>query len=82
MARRNLSPLFPIALSPAQLAQTLQIDPGVIYAAISAGELKVYQRGVARRVMVMDACLWIEKHWDIVTRTRRNKHTEENPHGR
>jgi len=81
MPRHSKHALFPIALSPAALAQSLGVAPSVVYEAVRKGELKIYQRGLARRVLVLDACLWVEKYWDDVTGKpkRKSQHTEECP---
>jgi hypothetical protein len=65
MPRANLSPLFPIALSPQRLAQALEINPRVVLAAIRANELPVHQLGTKRRVLVGDAVEWIREYWSV-----------------
>ena len=63
MPRQNKSPVYPIALSPARLAQALDLRADQLTAAINAGELTVYQIGVKRRVLVRDAVRWIRRTW-------------------
>jgi hypothetical protein len=56
--------LFPIALSPEALASALGMgDPRHVRNAIKTGELPVYERGKARRILVEDAVRWIKTYW-------------------
>jgi hypothetical protein len=63
MARKTKHPLVYLAVSPSMLATALSISPNVVAAAITAGELQVYTKGVARRILVCDAEQWIRKTW-------------------
>jgi hypothetical protein len=63
MPRQNKSPVYPVALSPARMAQALSIRADQITDAIRRGELPVYQLGVKRRVLVRDAARWIRRTW-------------------
>ena len=65
MPRANLSPLFPIALSPQRLAQALEVNPRVVMQAIKAKELPVYKLGLKRRVLIVDAVEWIREYWSV-----------------
>ncbi len=65
MARQSRTPLFPIALSPAMLAASVHISPDVVYRAIKNGELRVFRRGLARRILIMEAVFWIERYWKL-----------------
>lgn len=62
-AQTRLKRLFPIALSPAALADALQIDRRHIDHAIKYEGLPVYQRGNARRVLIKSAVEWVERCW-------------------
>jgi len=60
--RRNA--IFPIALSPAKLAECLGIRVDVIADAIKQDLLPVYRQGVKRRVLVTDAIEWVRNTWE------------------
>ncbi len=62
--RRNA--IFPIALSPAKLADCLGIRPDVIADAIKQDLLPVYRQGVKRRVLIADAVAWVRNTWERV----------------
>lgn len=66
MPRRRLSPLFPIAVSPAELADQLGVRLEVISAAIKNGSLECFKHGLARRVLVEDAVEFVRKNWERV----------------
>jgi hypothetical protein len=68
MPRKTKHPVVFIALSPAALATAIGVRPDVIYDAILRGELKVYQRGLARRVLVSECEEWIRNQWAQKTR--------------
>ncbi len=63
MPRQSRTPLMPWAVSPAQLATLLQISPARVYEAIRRGEMRVFERGLARRVTVWEAIYWLENYW-------------------
>jgi hypothetical protein len=65
MPRRRVTPLFPIAISPSRLADVLEVSRDVIGAAITAGHLRVYQHGLARRILIEDVVMWIKTTWTI-----------------
>ena len=62
--RRNA--IFPIALSPAKLAECLGVSPRVIADAIKNGELECWKKGTKRRVTVESAVAWIKQTWERV----------------
>ena len=62
--RRNA--IFPIALSPAKLAECLGIRAEVVADAIKNDLLPVYRQGVKRRVLVTDAIKWVRNTWERV----------------
>jgi hypothetical protein len=77
MPRKTKSPIVFLALSPSALATAIGVQPKVIHAAILRGELQVYQRGLARRVLVREAEDWIRNHWAQKTRKpRRAAHAD------
>jgi len=51
--------LYPIALSPAQASEALQIQPEEVTAAIKTGKLVAYPIGARRRVLVVDLVEWV-----------------------
>jgi hypothetical protein len=63
MPRKTKHPIVYLALSPAALATAVSVAPAVVHAAILAGELQVYTRGLARRILVSDAETWIRSQW-------------------
>jgi len=63
-SQSRLKRLFPVALSPAALADALQISRRKIDAAIRFEGLPVYRSGLARRVLIEDACDWIRRAWN------------------
>lgn len=65
MARKRVVPLFPVAVAPSRLADCLDVHRKVIYAAIAAGHLRVFEHGKARRILVQDAVAWITNHWQL-----------------
>jgi hypothetical protein len=66
--RERASTLWPVALSPASLADALDVDRRVIDRMIRLGQLPVYQIGVKRRVLIEDAVNAIRHYWN---QTRR-----------
>jgi hypothetical protein len=76
MPYKTKSPIVFIALSPNALATAISVQPKVIHAAILNGELKVYQRGLARRILVGEAEDWIRNHWAQKTRKRRTANAD------
>jgi hypothetical protein len=67
--RERVTPLFPIALSPAKLADVLGVRPEMIADAIKNDLLPAYRprQGVKRhRVLVQDATDWIRNTWERV----------------
>jgi excisionase family DNA binding protein len=61
--RERASKLWPIALSPASLADVLDVDRRVIDRMIRFGQLPIYQIGTKRRVLIEDAVNAIRKYW-------------------
>jgi hypothetical protein len=55
--------MFPIALSPAALADALGIDRRKVDHAIKHQSLSVYQLGASRRILVADAVDWVRTTW-------------------
>jgi hypothetical protein len=78
MPRRTKHPIVYVALSPAALATAVSIAPAVVAAAILAGELQVYTRGVARRILISDAENWIRNEWKrgVPRKQRKVPHAE------
>jgi hypothetical protein len=62
MGRVRKKNLHPIALSPSALADSIGVDRAVISLAIKMGELVVFQRGLARRILTADAIAWV-RNW-------------------
>jgi excisionase family DNA binding protein len=60
--RRNA--IFPIALSPAKLAECLGIKRETVADAIKNDLLPCYRHGTKRRVLVQDAVAWIKNTWE------------------
>jgi hypothetical protein len=65
--RERRTALFPIALSPAKLADCIGIKPQVVTDAIKNDLLPCYRNGLKRRVLVQDAVAWIKNTWERVT---------------
>jgi excisionase family DNA binding protein len=65
MARHRVTPLFPIAVSVMRLAESIGVHRKHIDRAVADGELRVYQRGQSRRILVEDAVHWIKTTWKI-----------------
>jgi hypothetical protein len=63
MGRITKRPVITIAISPAGLGTAIGVQPKVIYDAILVGEFPLYQRGMARRILVADAEDWIRRTW-------------------
>lgn len=51
-----------VAASPAYVAAMLCIRPDDMARAIKAGEIKVFQLGIRRRVVIDDCIQWLRKH--------------------
>jgi hypothetical protein len=64
--RERRTAIFPIALSPAKLADTLGISPSVVTSAIRNDLLPCFKHGLKRRVLVIDAVEWIKNTWERV----------------
>jgi len=64
--RERRTQLFPIALSPAKLADSLGVSPSVIANAIKEDLLRCYRIGTKRRVLVQDAVQWVKQSWERV----------------
>jgi hypothetical protein len=64
--RERRTAIFPIALSPAKLAECLGIRDTVVADAIKNDLLPVYRQGVKRRVLVADAIEWVRTTWERV----------------
>ena len=62
--RRNA--IFPIALSPAKLAECLGVRPELVADAIKRDLLACYRQGVKRRVLVADAIEWVRNTWERI----------------
>lgn len=63
MPRERRTAIFPIALSPAKLADCLGVSAEVVKDAIKSGELPCYQKGTKRRVLVSDCVAWVRATW-------------------
>lgn len=66
MPRERRNELFPIALSPAKLADCLGIRVEQITEAIKDDLLPCYRKGLKRRVLIQDAVDWIRNTWERV----------------
>jgi excisionase family DNA binding protein len=66
MPRERRTAIFPIALSPAKMADCLGVKAEVIQDAIKDGELPCYQKGTKRRVLVSDCVAWVKRTWRAV----------------
>ncbi len=76
MAYANTSRVFPIALSPARVAQALDLRPDIIYREINreGSMLPVHQGpGVTRRILVRDVEAWVST-WAINRKRREVPH--------
>ena len=63
MTQRVSRPLFPIAMTVAELTTALRIERRVVYEALKAGELTAYRKGLRRVIPVTDAIQWIKQTW-------------------
>jgi hypothetical protein len=64
MARARLKRLFPIALSTDAAAEALQIPRHVVHDAIYVtAELRAYEAGQRKRILVKDLIAWVEQTW-------------------
>ena len=59
MSERNKHPICIVALAPNAVATAIGISTDKVRKAILAGDLKVYQHGQARRILVSDVETWI-----------------------
>lgn len=66
MPRKRRTPLFPVAVSPARAAESLDIQPEEIQDAIKSGELPCYIKGIRRRVLIADLIEWVRHYWKEV----------------
>ncbi len=73
MARATKHPAVYLALSPAAVATAIGVHPTVVAKAIDAGELEVFQRGVARRILVSHVERWILS-WSKAAKRKRMSH--------
>jgi hypothetical protein len=64
MARAR--PIFPIALSPQGVADSLSIRPQIVLDAIAAGDLPCFEHKRTKLVPVLEVTFWIETHWQRV----------------
>jgi hypothetical protein len=80
MPRITKRPVCFVALSPAALATAIGVQPRVVYDAILIGEFPLYQRGMARRILISDAESWIRTTWRKA-KPKRQKTKAENTHG-
>ena len=81
MARNT--PLFPIALSPQGVADSLGIDICYVTDAIKNSELPLYEFKRSKRIPVMAAVHWIETYWVRVGENwARPKPKRKRRHGR
>lgn len=63
--RQRITPLFPIAVAPVRLSECIGVHRKVIDRAVNAGELRIYEKGKARRILVEEAVQWIKTTWKI-----------------
>jgi hypothetical protein len=64
--RERRTALFPVAVSPAKLAECIGIKPEVVADAIKNDLLPCYRKGLKRRVLIQDAVQWIKNTWERV----------------
>ena len=64
--RERRTALFPIAVSPARLADCIGMKRAVVDDAIRNDLLPCYQKGLKRRVLICDAVEWIKNTWERV----------------
>jgi hypothetical protein len=64
--RERRTSLFPIAVSPARLADSIGMKRGVVADAIKNDLLPCYRKGLKRRVLIQDAVAWIKNTWERV----------------
>jgi hypothetical protein len=64
--RERRTALFPVAVSPAKLAECIGIKPAVVADAIKNDLLPCYRKGLKRRVLIQDAVAWIKNTWERV----------------
>jgi excisionase family DNA binding protein len=57
---RQRRPLFPVAWTVKGLADSLTLDPGVIYRALAAGELVAHRIGIKRLILTESVVAWIK----------------------
>jgi hypothetical protein len=64
--RERRTALFPVAVSPAKLAECLGIKRATVTDAIKNDILPCYRKGLKRRVLIQDAVAWIKNTWERV----------------
>lgn len=64
--RERRTALFPVAMSPARLADCIGVKRATITDAIKNDLLPCYRKGLMRRVLVQDAVSWIKNTWERV----------------
>jgi hypothetical protein len=64
--RERRTALFPVAVSPATLAECLGIKRATVADAIKKDLLPCYRKGLKRRVLIQDAVAWIKNTWERV----------------
>lgn len=70
MPRKRVTRLFPVALSPAALAEALTIPVAIIRDAIADASLPCHDIRNRRRVLVRDAEAWVKRWPRSVIRKR------------
>jgi hypothetical protein len=65
--RERRTSLFPVAVSPAKLADSIGMKRAVVADAIKNDLLPCYQKGLKRRVLICDAVEWIRNRWERVS---------------
>jgi hypothetical protein len=64
--RERRTALFPVAVSPAKLAECIGVKRAVVTDAITNDLLPCYRKGLKRRVLIQDAVQWIKNTWERV----------------
>ncbi len=55
--------LYPIAVTVAELADSIGVDSALIYTAIKLRRLPVFRVGVRRLILVEDAVSWLRENF-------------------
>ena len=77
MPRRRKKSLFPIALSPTAVSETLNIPLPRVWHAIETLQLPAYASDKRRiHCLVKDVCLWVESFPRVTARRRDIKSQE------